>query len=278
MTINNTLQKIIRKLKYYYWMVLSKTYPAWVRSFKINDHVRFDYPINSVLGSGLFIGNFEHNEINFFGDNIKTGDTVFDIGANGGLYTIIAAHKVGPNGHVYAFEPGTKELDLLRHNIQKNKLSNVTIVDKVICDKVGTTKFGISKDGAMNSILETDHPSQDIERWEEIESITIDSFIHSNNIKKVNFIKIDVEGAESLVFNGIKTSFQVIKDAIFLFESSELNSSYLDCRVKDLIKNVGNMGFNIYYLSDEGELTNVEENNPELGYKIYNFIASSNEF
>ncbi|NJL10297.1 MAG: FkbM family methyltransferase [Calothrix sp. SM1_7_51] len=163
------LFKIKRRIAFYFWHFLCLIKPNAVKEFKLMDGSRFNYPLKSVLGLGLFINSFEASEIEFVRQSLQPGDVFFDIGANGGFYTVIAAKQVGSTGHVYAFEPGSRELSLLRRNIEINNLSNVTIIERAVSDKKSTTKFAISHDGAMNSLSQTNHPEQKIEAWQTVE-------------------------------------------------------------------------------------------------------------
>ena len=115
------------------------------------DGSEFDFPLRSYIGYALFANQFEETEIAFMRKSLRSGDIFLDIGANGGIYTVIGAKLVGPEGHVYAFEPGERELKTVKHNIELNNLTNVTLIDCVVSDKGGIARFAVVSDGALNS-------------------------------------------------------------------------------------------------------------------------------
>lgn len=181
---------------------------------------------------------------------------------------------MGENGHVYAFEPGERELKLLRHNIAINHLSNVTIVESAVSNIKSEAKFAISVDGAMNSLLETNHPLQKIQEWQTVNVTTLDDIVQDLNLKKVNFVKIDVEGAEKQVFEGAKNLLKSQKEIVILFEASALNVDGFECSVDDILLQVMSFGFFIYYIDQSRRLINISSNKLQRDKKVYNFIAS----
>jgi FkbM family methyltransferase len=265
--------KIRRRILSYFWSPDRLKNLKGDRTFKLPDGSKFYYPSNSSIGQSLLIGGFEISEVEFMRQALKPGDTVIDIGANGGLFAVIAAKKVGSNGHVYACEPGLRELELLRHNIAINNLDNVTIIESAIGDRNKVAELAISDDGAMNSLSKTNHPSQKIESWQTVEMITLDALVEQFNLSKIDLIKIDVEGAENLVIDGAKQTLSSSMNPIIMFESSDVNASSFGYSVKDFLNNLRRSELSIQYINKFGALKDVSIDNPEIGQEIYNFIA-----
>lgn len=269
--------KIRHRLLYPVWFIYCIIKPDKIGNFVLFDGSSFEYPIKSAIGCYLFTGMFEPAEVAFVQENLKLGDIFFDVGANAGIFTVIAAKKIGPNGHVYAFEPGESELKLLKHNIAANNLTNVTVVESAVSNKSGTAQFAVCYDGAMNSLAKTDHPGQKIKAWQTIETISLDEFVEKMNINKVNLIKIDVEGAEQLVIEGGAATFASQEQLMILLEAANLNASSFNYSVWDLLSKLIDMGFNMYYFDSMGSLSKVAGYDAKLGTKIYNFIASKQQ-
>jgi FkbM family methyltransferase len=269
-------QKNRQKFRHHFlWNIQCLFSKKSIFRFSLADNSRFDYPLKSAIGRSLFAEEFETGEIEFVREMLKPGDIFFDVGANAGLYTVIAARKVGESGHVYAFEPGERELKLLRHNIAINNLTNVTIIESGVSDKKGKAQFGISRDGAMNSLRQTNHPGQKIEEWKAIEVTTLDDIIQELRIKKVDFIKIDVEGAEKQVFSGSKKLLESEEKVIFLFEASDLNAVNFDYTVKDFLQEIISLGFFVCYFDSHGKIVNCSYESLRKSISSYNFIASN---
>ncbi len=143
---------------------------------------------------------YEPLETEIFKQEIKPGQTVLDIGANIGYYTLIAAKLVGPGGRVYAFEPDPANFQLLKKNVEQNGYENVTLVNRAVADRNGSAKL------YLNETNKGDHriyDSKDGRPSITIQMIRLDEFFKKID-KKVHFIKMDIQGAEAAALNGMK--------------------------------------------------------------------------
>lgn len=243
-------------------------------SFVLPDGSRFNYPADSVLGFSLFTKTFEVEELKFVQEHLRPGGTFVDVGANGGVYSIIAARHVGPGGRVIAFEPDPRNVALLRENIALNKLNNVTVVEKAVSSADGTGSLAISRDGAMNSLAKTTHAGQQIEKWQTVTTTTLDHALQALDVGKVDVFKIDVEGAERLVLDGAAETLKTSPDAVILFEATDLAATSFDYTARDLLKTLTAQGFRISSF-DGAKLTPVENvDDPRIGRELYNFVAA----
>jgi FkbM family methyltransferase len=131
---------------------------------------------------------------------LRNGDTVIDVGAHIGSYTIRCAKLVGENGKVIAVEPIPENLILLKNNTEFNKLNNVLIEDKAIYNKQSKIKlFYYDAHPAGASVFkkfESDHLHTII-----VETTTLDAIIEKYNLKRIDLLKVDVEGAEAEVLS-----------------------------------------------------------------------------
>ncbi|MEA5466506.1 FkbM family methyltransferase [Leptothoe sp. PORK10 BA2] len=268
------LHKIRYRLATKFWQIKCAFVGDKLENFTLLDGSKLQYPLKTTIGKLLTIGNFELAELKFLMTSVNSGDVVFDIGANGGIFTVIAAKKVGENGHVYAFEPGGRELEILKRNIELNGLTNVTVVEVAVSNESGETKFAISEDGAMNSISETQHPGQKIQSWTTVPVVTLDEFVAEQKIDHINFIKVDVEGAEKLVFDGAESLLDSHEPIIIMFEATNVTSSGFGYSTKDIIYQLFNQGFEVSALEGPGKLTPISLDFSNLSQILsYNFIA-----
>ncbi len=139
-------------------------------------------------------------------DNVFSGNIVVDLGANIGYFTCLLAKIVGEDGKVFAFEPDPRNLKLLRRNIQENDYNNVIIADKAVSDVNGScTLYSSQKKFGANRIFESKkNQTQDFIPIKS-ETICLDDYFEKQNLlKKIDFIKIDIEGSEFRAFNGMK--------------------------------------------------------------------------
>jgi FkbM family methyltransferase len=139
-------------------------------------------------------------------DNVFSGNIVVDLGANIGYFTCLLAKIVGEGGKVFAFEPDPRNLKLLRRNIQENDYKNVIIADKAVSDVNGScTLYSSQKKFGANRIFESKNKQTHDFIPIKSETICLDDYFEKQNLlKKIDFIKIDVEGSEFRAFNGMK--------------------------------------------------------------------------
>ncbi len=124
---------------------------------------------------------------------LKKGDIVIDAGAYPGDYAVYASRKVGIKGKVICFEPDPKNRRILKRNLDNEKMGNFIIVPKGLWNENKKLKLSYS-DGL--------HSSLNVDRGEEIEVVRLDDEIKKLGIKKVNVIKMDIEGAEVQAVQG----------------------------------------------------------------------------
>ncbi len=123
-----------------------------------------------------------------------------DVGANIGKFSIILGKKMGRLGKIIAVEPHPSNFAILKKNILLNKLKNVIPQNIALSDSNGKLKLYIDKEGTGGHSLGVKRGESAIT----VEADTMDNMIRKLKIKKVDLIKIDVEGAEALVLKGAK--------------------------------------------------------------------------
>ena len=140
-------------------------------------------------------------ETELFKNKIKNGDIVVDIGANIGYFTLLMAKLVGNNGKTFSFEPEPKNFTILSKNVIINNYKNVVLEKKGVSDYNGTSKFFLSSENTgMHSLHKVDNKGKEID----IDVIKLDDyFIIEGLVDRISMIKIDVEGAELQVLNGM---------------------------------------------------------------------------
>jgi FkbM family methyltransferase len=166
----------------------------------------------------LFMTNHENEIMEYFNPN--EGDTVVDVGAHIGLYSLIAAKRVGPSGKVIAIEPDPENFKILKKNILLNQLSNVEALECAVYSTRGKLRLFLPELEQGRTIFNT--VMQDRARTStnflEVEANTLDNIMDENNIQRVNYLKIDVEGAELEVLKGAVNTLSSNKDLTLLIE------------------------------------------------------------
>lgn len=160
----------------------------------------------------------------------KEDNIVIDVGAHIGPYTLKASKHVGLNGKVVAIEADPANFDILNLNIQLNKLINVVALNYAAYSKEDKIKLFLLSRGEeysytkYNTVM-TDRAHNE-KKFVEVKANTLDYLLQANGIKheQVNWIKIDVEGAEYDVLKGAKNILSKSKNISLLIEIHNLST------------------------------------------------------
>lgn len=143
----------------------------------------------------LQLGDYEVNELDEILALIPTGGTVVDVGANVGIYSVLAAFQVGPLGRVVSIEPVPSTIELLRGNLHMNAVEDrVDVIAAAAGDHMGTTHVGTDGPAGTRSVLV---PGQAPVK---VPVVSLDSVLAP--FQRIDCIKIDVEGFEPSVVRG----------------------------------------------------------------------------
>ena len=160
----------------------------------------------------------------------KESDVVIDVGAHIGPYTLIASRCVGSNGKVVAIEADPENFNILNRNIQLNKFTNVIALNYAAYSKEDKIKLYLLTKGEESSYTKyntvmTDRANSE-KKFVEVKANTLDYLVQSSGIKHedVNWIKIDVEGAEYDVLKGAKNILSKSSNISLLIEIHNLST------------------------------------------------------
>ena len=193
------------------------------------DVPKYDYKVYCPINKEDFIIMSRHEDeiIELF--RPKQGDIVVDVGAHMGKYTIIASKRVGANGKVIAIEAHPGNYEMLNRNIKLNGLTNVITLNYAVYSKESKIKLYVPDEefgytmhhSIMFSYLSPKYSlkCKENEKFIEVNANTLDNLLQKNEIsREVNWIKIDVEGAEFEVLKGATGILSKGKDICLLVE------------------------------------------------------------
>ena len=169
-----------------------------------------------------WLGRYESDRLSEFERAMSPGNTVYDVGANVGIYSLLAAVKAGLSGTVYAFEPAPRNLQYLRRHMEINHLRNCTIVESAVCGKDGFGRFSSASWAAEMGRLSD---AGEIE----VPLVTLDTCIYGEkHFRPPDVVKIDVEGAEMDVLRGASRAIAEFMPTVFLeVHGTQL---HIDCK------------------------------------------------
>jgi|SRR5438477_3569692 len=147
--------------------------------------------------NGYWLGHYEFAIQEALRRELKPGQRFFDLGANAGFFTLLAARLVGPGGHCVAFDPSPENAASVREQLELNEFHHCTVVQEALGDEDGTASFSFPVAGSPIGHL---GQRRGAERQVEVKTVCLDSA--SARFGEPDFVKMDVEGAEAMVLRG----------------------------------------------------------------------------
>jgi FkbM family methyltransferase len=178
---------------------------------------------------------------------LRPGMIVVDGGAHIGLYSLLAAQRIGANGKVFAFEPDPYNFQCLVFNITKNRCSNVIPIQKALHNTVGIASLYRSSSTISSSLF-----NRKGVRKLTITSVpvtTLDKALQGLAINSI-LIKLDIEGSEPLALQGMSNILQRCNSVVIF---AEINPSALrdaDLNPEDMISQLESFGFRTYFVDE----------------------------
>lgn len=152
---------------------------------------------------------------------IRPGDVVFDVGANEGYFTLLASDLVGSAGEVHAFEPVPPTFKKAEENLRQMQRSNNHRLNLFACsDEAGDVILHVPGEDFGQASLRV----QDAGSWRKVQNIEtyssrairLDDYINEHQISRMDFMKVDVEGAELHVLRGSQNLINRFHPLLFL--------------------------------------------------------------
>jgi FkbM family methyltransferase len=199
-----------------------------------------------MMNRAMFLyGTFEISETRLVQSLLHPGMTFLDVGANIGYYTLIAARLVGATGMVHSFEPSDAMRSKLEANIRRNGFVNVTVHPEALAQTTGEVEFFASQSSAnqgISSIL----PGEGRAAAHKVPSVSLDDFQARLAGRRVDLIKMDIEGAELLAIEGGRLTFSHQDAPPLIFEARDPGP------IADTLGSLGYQIRRLHYTLEEG--------------------------
>jgi FkbM family methyltransferase len=193
-----------------------------------------------------------HEPLNtkYLANELKKGMVCLDVGANIGYFAFLESQKIGETGRVIAVEPAPTTFELFKKNINLQKIQNIDAYNFAFNNIEGSVDFFVSSSSNWSRIIgykNTNH--EDIGKTIKIVAHTIDNFLEEIKIKRLDLIRIDLEGYEFEIFEGAKKTLEKLKPMLQI----EVHRDFMGLE-KTLIflKNLRDIGYEIIYYIPRG--------------------------
>ena len=202
----------------------------------------------------------ESHEVSFILTALKPGMIFFDVGANAGLFAISAANKIGGT-HVFAFEPCSSTYELLKKNLMLNRVADVKTVQAALGESVGEGVLQINASGkdGLNTLGQVTHPSSKVVGQEDVRITTVDVFMMEHNVPRVDVMKVDIEGAELMLFRGARDLLAREDAPLILYEGFGFLTRGFGYHPVEILWFLESCGYSLFLLNGEtGEISELK--------------------
>ena len=151
-------------------------------------------------GRSYLAGDAELRTQALIAERLRPGDVFYDLGANIGLFSLLAARCVGDSGKVFSFEPDPINADRIRRNASRNSFSQITVVESGVWSSTGTLDFSMADRASPDRGVGSFFPPNTGVASTPVGVISLDDFVR--DAPQPDAIKCDVEGAEIQVLHG----------------------------------------------------------------------------
>jgi len=209
---------------------------------------------HSALDHELTTNEFESAEIEFVRRFLKPGMMVLDVGAHHGLYTLLASKLVGPTGKVIAFEPSPRERIRLFKHLKFNRARNVRVESCALGETNGMADLFLSDDvnDWCNSLRE---PAGAALKAVQVDVKRLDEIISQQQLNKIDFVKMDIEGGELNALKGAKHMLATREHRpVILIEVQDKRSEAWGHRGANVIRMLEEAGYEWAEILQDGAL------------------------
>lgn len=213
-------------------------------------------PHDPVISGALTFGVYERPETRFFRAVCRPGMTFLDIGANVGYYTALALPRIGSTGRVIALEPDPENFHYLQATIRANRAANVIAIPKAAGAAAGSMKMYTSSTNRGDNRLYAN-------TWSDgscdVEVCTIDDLLHELGIGAVDLIKMDVQGFEGHVLEGMKETIRRSPNLTAMIEFWPFGLQSAGTPPEAFLNQLEQLDLHVYELTKKGALAPVTD-------------------
>lgn len=204
---------------------------------------------------GLLPGRGEQNMMR---KRLAYAHTVFDVGANVGVWTVLMS-KFNPSARIHSFEPNSTIFNLLDVNVKENSCRNVTLINAAASDREGTALFQVPPSASIfGRIVPTEQPIDDDARFlnakaAQVLRLRLADYCRQADIAEIDFMKIDVEGHELAALRGLQPLLSERRVRSLYVETIEANHTRAGSSFSDFVQFVSECGYELWTINEQGE-------------------------
>lgn len=209
------------------------------------------HPRGYAAAAVLYCGLYDYDEMNFLLRYLRPEDSFLDIGANVGVYTLLAATKIH-SGTIYSIEALPKNYDRLQENLALNQLTQVKTYPIAVSDRTGTIELNLADTDSMSFVTQTA-----TENTISVPTDTLENLILGQAIDYLTLAKIDIEGAELLAFKGAASLLDQHRPPVWILEINQAVEHFGHTQ-QDVVNLLHHYGYHLYhYSADRNQISSI---------------------
>jgi len=197
-----------------------------------------------------YSGVWEPDISRMIASRLARGDTMIDVGANVGYFSLLASHLTGPTGRVFAIEPWPATVKILRQNIRLNDITNIEVVDQAVAAR--KENVTLASDSGRNSGAVSQLTTSPALMQLTVKAAPLIELVGIEALRQAKVIKIDIEGAEPAVLKELLTlADQLSSDLTIVAEVTPAAFNEYDWSLPQLLADFRSIGFKPAHINND---------------------------
>ncbi len=203
--------------------------------------------------------------------------TVVDVGANHGMFSLEAAHLIGRDGLVHAFEPTPRTRELLQSNLAANGITSVKVFSTALGETPGAVQLRVHNEmSGLNTLAALDvtwnHQKLAADEIINVPVTTLSAHAAADGLGHIDFLKIDVEGFELSVIRGARELLQEKRIDLILLEIGDGTCATAGIEPIEVLGELESLGYRLHSIDSEGRVSDRVRSFPKTSFSA-NFLA-----
>lgn len=242
-------QKIRSILRFFGWQFYKRLTKKNLDIILTNQVKIRCHPDSRAAATVLYCGLYDYHEMNFLLRYLRTEDSFLDIGANIGVYTLLAAAKIH-TGTIHSFEALPKNYKRLQENLKLNQFNQVKTYELAISESTGKVALNLAEGDSMPFITKTATKNTIT-----VPTNTLDNLLQDQSLTNLTLAKMDIEGAEILALKGAISLLKQQRPHVWILEIND-TVNYFGHQKQDIVDLLNSYGYELYsYNADTNQLS-----------------------
>lgn len=242
-------QKLQSLLRFMGWQIYKRLTHRYIDIQLIPDAKIRCHPDSYSAAAVLYCGLYDYDEMNFLLRYLRAEDSFIDVGANVGVYTLLAASKIHA-GSLHSFEVLPKNHARLQENLRLNQFNQVKTYALAVSDQPGTVALNLAEGDSMPFITHTQTNNTIT-----VTTDTLDNLLQNRSFTNLTLAKMDIEGAELLALKGAVSLLKQQRPYVWILEINDAVSNF-GHRKQDIVDFLYGYGYRLYsYSADTNKIS-----------------------